>query len=331
MPFQSEKQRRYLWANEPEIARDWADTYGSRVENNMGGITRASFAMGSPWTWLANMVSGGLKDYVTETPSQQAWDYLGQQEYKTPDGQSIMDYGQSLYQPGQILEGYNPVSSFGLGPMGTLQKRRQYMLDRMAAGKTYSEKNLDEVTNALNILQGSGDNMGMPQADPGDWSTYESNPTGEFNDGGRVGFFEGALADTAEGQAMSPGTTAGGEFRSGPENMNQGNAGYQDPIMLGGTGIKPEPKKNLVGMGIAGLRGILPFLGEKGTLPGVALSIYDIINQEADIDDMVLSADEEKDDTYSDEEKRAMNIRNMEKFITNQKLKNQADIFKEYE
>jgi hypothetical protein len=46
---------------------------------------------------------------------------------------------------------------------------------------------------------------------------------------------------------------------------------------------------------------------------------------------MVLSADEEKDDTYSDEEKRAMNIRNMEKFITNQKLKNQADIFKEYE
>jgi len=26
-----------------------------------------------------------------------------------------------------------------------------------------------------------------------------------------------------------------------------------------------------------------------------------------------------------------MNIRNMEKFITNQKLKNQADIFKEYE
>ena len=23
MPFQSEKQRKYLWANEPEIARDW--------------------------------------------------------------------------------------------------------------------------------------------------------------------------------------------------------------------------------------------------------------------------------------------------------------------
>ena len=37
MPFQSEKQRRYLWANEPEIARDWTDTYGSRVRKFDGG------------------------------------------------------------------------------------------------------------------------------------------------------------------------------------------------------------------------------------------------------------------------------------------------------
>jgi hypothetical protein len=39
MPFKSEKQRRYLWANEPEIARDWTDTYGSRIEKSNGGIT----------------------------------------------------------------------------------------------------------------------------------------------------------------------------------------------------------------------------------------------------------------------------------------------------
>jgi len=38
MPFQSEKQRRYLWANEPEIARDWTDTYGSRISRDNGGI-----------------------------------------------------------------------------------------------------------------------------------------------------------------------------------------------------------------------------------------------------------------------------------------------------
>ena len=38
MPFKSEKQRRYLWANEPEIARDWSDKYGSRVKKANGGI-----------------------------------------------------------------------------------------------------------------------------------------------------------------------------------------------------------------------------------------------------------------------------------------------------
>ena len=42
MPFQSEKQRRYLWANEPEIAREWTDRYGA----NQGGITRLPFALG---------------------------------------------------------------------------------------------------------------------------------------------------------------------------------------------------------------------------------------------------------------------------------------------
>ena len=38
MPFQSEAQRRYLWANEPEIARDWTDEYGSRIQKDDGGI-----------------------------------------------------------------------------------------------------------------------------------------------------------------------------------------------------------------------------------------------------------------------------------------------------
>ena len=38
MPFQSEKQRRYLWANEPKIARDWTDKYGSRVKKAAGDM-----------------------------------------------------------------------------------------------------------------------------------------------------------------------------------------------------------------------------------------------------------------------------------------------------
>ena len=46
MPFKSEAQRRYLWANEPEIARDWTDTYGSKIHAANGGIMRLPFAEG---------------------------------------------------------------------------------------------------------------------------------------------------------------------------------------------------------------------------------------------------------------------------------------------
>ena len=47
MPFKSEAQRKYLWANEPEIARDWADTYGSRIQKENGGIMRLGFQNGN--------------------------------------------------------------------------------------------------------------------------------------------------------------------------------------------------------------------------------------------------------------------------------------------
>ena len=46
MPFKSEAQRRYLWANEPEIARDWTETYGSKIHAADGGIMRIPFRTG---------------------------------------------------------------------------------------------------------------------------------------------------------------------------------------------------------------------------------------------------------------------------------------------
>jgi hypothetical protein len=53
MPFQSEKQRRYLWANEPEIARDWTDTYGSGIAKALGGRIKQYYEM-----------QGGVKNYL---------------------------------------------------------------------------------------------------------------------------------------------------------------------------------------------------------------------------------------------------------------------------
>ena len=31
MPFKTEKQRRYLWKNNPVLAQRWADKYGSKA------------------------------------------------------------------------------------------------------------------------------------------------------------------------------------------------------------------------------------------------------------------------------------------------------------
>ena len=30
MPFESERQRKYLWKNHPKIAKEWAEEYGSK-------------------------------------------------------------------------------------------------------------------------------------------------------------------------------------------------------------------------------------------------------------------------------------------------------------
>ena len=93
MPFKSEKQRKYLWANEPEIARDWTDTYGSRIHKLHGGITHADgrrgFFKGAEADARAGRASmspgthhgGGGRGYqnvhqtgaVTQTPGRRTW------------------------------------------------------------------------------------------------------------------------------------------------------------------------------------------------------------------------------------------------------------------
>jgi hypothetical protein len=58
MPFKSEAQRKYLWANEPEIARDWTDTYGSEIQAAHGG--RIGYQMG-------NMVGGEMEGAMMQS------------------------------------------------------------------------------------------------------------------------------------------------------------------------------------------------------------------------------------------------------------------------
>jgi len=62
---------------------------------------------------------------------------------------------------------------------------------------------------------------------------FEDEEDTEFAaDGGRIGFFKGAQADTAKGKSMSPGTTASGEFRGGG-----GDGPKTTPTNIGGGGV----------------------------------------------------------------------------------------------
>ena len=41
MPFKSEKQRRYLYANEPKVAKRWTEKYGSKPRKKKKGLLAA--------------------------------------------------------------------------------------------------------------------------------------------------------------------------------------------------------------------------------------------------------------------------------------------------
>ena len=108
MPFKSEKQRRYLWANEPEIARDWTDTYGSRIKKDDGGIMDTKTIKGQPHM-LAYITPGEAKDLQK----------LGGKKTLTKDG--IPAYPPGMGDPAysKSEQGGPPGGGSG-GPGGTM-------------------------------------------------------------------------------------------------------------------------------------------------------------------------------------------------------------------
>jgi len=92
MPFKSEKQRRYLFANEPEIARDWTETYGSKIQKADGGITRLGFQRGGP---------GGHEDSYEAGKSYEAAARPSSPD-RSPREERIMAGPPSSYTPAQV-------------------------------------------------------------------------------------------------------------------------------------------------------------------------------------------------------------------------------------
>ena len=150
MPFQSEKQRRYLWANEPEIARDWTDRYGARG----GGIMRIPFANGSfntnllmnylqkdPLRNIYNLDPSVIKSYAQDTSpraAQAAKDAIG---YTRP-------YGDD---PNLFIK---DLDKFGMQPSGPLYGA-PIMDDAFLESKAYRDKamGVDKFGNEITIPQ----------------------------------------------------------------------------------------------------------------------------------------------------------------------------------
>ena len=121
MPFQSEKQRRYLWANEPEIARDWTDTYGSRVKKFDGGTlynTLENQGITSINNPLRSLQEGHARHMDQNFLLEQALNQnrITEDQYKRMGGYNVLQnaprYGPIKATPGDVglaSFGYNTV------------------------------------------------------------------------------------------------------------------------------------------------------------------------------------------------------------------------------
>ena len=121
--------------------------------------------------FMANLYTGGTKQALTAAGIGKAFgnikdaigNRLGPASYgtsqaafnnMTPSQQRAVG---SIYGPGGIMQGYNAVSAFGRGPIGSIQNRIDNILGRKAAQTAASRQKLADLKNALTNLGGGGD------------------------------------------------------------------------------------------------------------------------------------------------------------------------------
>jgi hypothetical protein len=201
MPFKSEAQRRYLWAREPEIARDWTDEYGSRIQKENGGIMRLGFQNGNdvddeevPWwskAWsginrfgitptmaLANRYNPLSPDAVNFNPMLEGQRDLALRSIDQGGlGLTQDDIGRFLgsgnpddpdYNP---LRGQNLVSMFGTNDLQEMLRKR---LAYFRAKKYQSETKTKKMNKIQEMLE---------QAKADESKGYTGTPAGQIGTG----------------------------------------------------------------------------------------------------------------------------------------------------
>ena len=197
MPFQSEKQRRYLHANHPEIAKRWERDYagGGRIgfDNGSNGITLGSdkynikFEPGASGSLSSQDLGHGYNvdqkniSYGVDTTAN-----IGPLEIG-------MDYKK-------FLDKYDVTKEGTTEEKDTNRDRSiAYMLG-LNLEDLYAKIDSDkDFKNFYFTIRKTFSGGGTPAHQAGIYGLAE---------GGRTGFFTGAQADTASGKSMSPGTSA---------------------------------------------------------------------------------------------------------------------------
>jgi hypothetical protein len=108
MPFKSEAQRKYLWANEPEIARDWTDTYGSGIQAAQGGMIGSVGGISRPKYQQGNMV-GAIRGGVPV------------------HGEGIDFEGAMMQSQEVIKELYDALTAQGLSPQEAMEEIKRML------------------------------------------------------------------------------------------------------------------------------------------------------------------------------------------------------------
>ena len=161
MPFRSAKQRRYLWANEPKIARDWTNKYGSRVKKYDGGTLQNMQSYAMPAWNFAKGIYGNQNPTITDSMRQ---DLIERAEAKGGNTGTLgyEDYGLNTSTSGGRFAGgitdiiNDPHAFANAASLGRVSFDRDPETGEYSFGDTKYDFNIDPSAKGLgaNILRG---------------------------------------------------------------------------------------------------------------------------------------------------------------------------------
>ena len=236
MPFQSEKQRRYLWANEPEIARDWTDTYGSRVRRQSGGIMETAlmqlaktYGMNKAMEMLGMGKDSDQQDNVAFSPMKSLGRFgLNKAFQGLTQGSGMGGFGAVLPIAGIAglaymlnknrlgLTGYTTQRGYEKARQDRINMKRQHnIIDTFGSGKYAKDweksafKNLQALGKNLDIVDAGDVGLTGKSKSAPTRTVHSGQPTGGHHEGGG-----GGIGSTASRQGPAGGSVGASRFRS---------------------------------------------------------------------------------------------------------------------